>query len=81
MAQTISGSVSFNHVSASTFSLNFPTFSLIFPLPPCHKGEGNEVMQFLTFLYIAIMAQHPVLLGGEGRGERTAGSDEQTAGT
>lgn len=74
VAQTISGPILFNHVSASTFSL-------IFPLPPCCKGEGNEAMRFLIFLYIAIMAQHPVLLGGKGRGEHTAGSDEQAVGT
>jgi len=73
VAQTISGPISFNHVSASTFSL-------IFPLPPCCKEEGNEVMQLLAFLYIAIMAHHPMLSGGKGRGEYTAGSDGETTG-
>lgn len=38
-------------------------------------------MQFLTFLYIAIVAQHPVLLWVKGRGDDREGSDEQTVGT
>lgn len=60
------------------------TFASIFSLlssSSLMQREGDKVMPLLTFLYTVMIPQHPVLLGGKGRGEHRAGLDEQTVGT